>query len=145
MTTKSKRTFVRTKSGPNPVDTQVGARIRTLRMERGRSQGWLAEQLGLTFQQVQKYEKGMNRIAPSRLDKVAEVLNAPIEYFFDKREGTSFESPGRDMLATPEGNYIARRWTDLSAGHRRLLKLIVSVLARDGKPDAEKAARELRG
>lgn len=126
----------RKKQGPDPIDIQVGARIRTLRIQNGRSQEWLADKLGLTFQQIQKYEKGTNRIAPSRLEKVSEVLNAPIEYFFGKQKGSrtdDFEGPGQIMLATNEGNYVARRWTELSANQRKFVRLVVAVLSKDTK------------
>lgn len=126
------------KKPANPIDVQVGQRIRTMRLQRGRSQSWLAENLDLTFQQIQKYEKGMNRIAPSRLEKVAEVLDAPIEYFFGKHAASEFEGIGQALLASSEGIYIAQRWPDLTSGHRRLLRLVVAVLSRDAKETARK-------
>ena len=63
---------------PDPVDVQVGSRIRLFRLEAQMSQTDLAEQLGVTFQQVQKYEKGMNRIGAGRLTKIAAVLGMPV-------------------------------------------------------------------
>ena len=69
---------------PNPVDGHVGARVRLRRMLMGISQEKLGEQLGLTFQQVQKYEKGVNRISASRLFDLAQVLNVPVQFFFDE-------------------------------------------------------------
>ena len=67
---------------PNPVDVHVGRRIRDRRKEARISQEKLAEHLGLTFQQVQKYEKGANRVSASKLYEIASALNASIEYFF---------------------------------------------------------------
>jgi transcriptional regulator with XRE-family HTH domain len=67
----------------NPVDKHVGERVRMRRMLLGMSQERLGEQLGLTFQQVQKYEKGVNRIGASRLFDLAQVLNVPIQYFYE--------------------------------------------------------------
>jgi transcriptional regulator with XRE-family HTH domain len=67
----------------NSVDGHVGSRVRLRRLELGLSQEKLAEQLGITFQQVQKYERGTNRIGASRLHQIALVLQAPITYFFE--------------------------------------------------------------
>ena len=69
--------------GPHPIDRHVGLRIRLRRKEMGVSQERLAEALGLTFQQVQKYERGVNRIGASRLFDLARVLDVPIGFFFD--------------------------------------------------------------
>ncbi|MES2905738.1 MAG: helix-turn-helix transcriptional regulator [Pseudomonadota bacterium] len=71
---------------PNPVDIQVGARVRMRRMLVGLSQEKLGEKIGLTFQQIQKYEKGTNRISASRMHQIADVLDVSVGYFF---EGTS--------------------------------------------------------
>jgi len=68
---------------PNPVDIHVGGRIRLRRMMSGLSQERLGEQMGLTFQQIQKYEKGANRVGASRLFQLAQVLDVPVSYFFD--------------------------------------------------------------
>lgn len=70
------------KRGPNPVDAHVGSRIRTQRLLLRISQEKLAEGLGITFQQVQKYEKGTNRVGASRLQQIALLLGVPISYFF---------------------------------------------------------------
>ena len=69
---------------PNPIDVHVGARIRLRRTLLGITQVTLAEAIGLTFQQVQKYEKGSNRVSSSRLLDVANALDVPISYFFDE-------------------------------------------------------------
>jgi len=66
----------------DPHDMEVGRRIRVRRLARHMSQTDLANQLGLTFQQVQKYEKGMNRVGAGRLKRIAEILDAPITYFY---------------------------------------------------------------
>src|SRR5215218_2507152 len=68
---------------PDPVDVHVGARIRTRRLLLGINQETLANALGLTFQQVQKYEGGANRVSASRLAQMAEVLGVSVSYFFD--------------------------------------------------------------
>ena len=69
---------------PDPVDIEVGHRIRIERLARGLSQTALANQLGVTFQQVQKYEKGVNRVGAGRLTKIAEVLGIEVGTFFGK-------------------------------------------------------------
>lgn len=71
---------------PDPVDVEVGHRIRIERLARGLSQTALANQLGVTFQQVQKYEKGVNRVGAGRLTKIAEVLGVPVGAFFTGKE-----------------------------------------------------------
>lgn len=71
---------------PDPVDVEVGHRIRIERLARGLSQTALANQLGVTFQQVQKYEKGVNRVGAGRLTKIAEVLGVPVGAFFSGKE-----------------------------------------------------------
>jgi len=71
---------------PDLIDVEVGQRIRIQRLAAGLSQSELAERIGVTFQQVQKYEKGMNRVGAGRLTKIARMLNVPVSSFFDGRE-----------------------------------------------------------
>lgn len=71
------------KKGPNPVDIHVGSRVRLRRMLVGLSQEKLGDSMGLTFQQIQKYEKGVNRIGASRLFKLSQVLDVPVQFFFE--------------------------------------------------------------
>ena len=71
---------------PNPVDVHVGGRVRLRRTLLGLSQEKLGEAIGLTFQQVQKYERGANRIGASRLWDLSRVLDVPVSYFFDEME-----------------------------------------------------------
>jgi transcriptional regulator with XRE-family HTH domain len=78
---------------PDPVDVEVGHRIRIERLARGLSQTALANQLGVTFQQVQKYEKGVNRVGAGRLTKIAEVLGVAVGTFFN----------GKEILDTEQG------------------------------------------
>ncbi len=78
----NKQTMDDLERSPNPVDLYVGKRIRDRRKEVQVTQEKLAEHLGLTFQQVQKYEKGANRVSASKLYEIARALNASIEYFF---------------------------------------------------------------
>lgn len=86
---------------PNPIDIHVGGRIRLRRMMNGLSQERLGEQMGLTFQQIQKYEKGANRVGASRLFQLAKVLEVPISYFFDDLETDSSDN-GQVGFAEPK-------------------------------------------
>jgi transcriptional regulator with XRE-family HTH domain len=82
---------------PNPIDVHVGGRVRFRRMLLGMSQEKLGEKLGLTFQQIQKYEKGINRIGASRLFDLAQVLGVPVQFFYE-------EAPaGEPLAAMPAG------------------------------------------
>jgi transcriptional regulator with XRE-family HTH domain len=78
---------------PNEIDRLVGSRVRQRRMQLGMSQEQLAEQLGLTVPQVQKYEKGVNRIGASRLHKIAGLLGVPIGAFFEAHAGAQASAP----------------------------------------------------
>lgn len=80
-----KTAFTRSSSeDPNPVDIHVGGRIRMRRSMLGMSQETLAESVGLTFQQVQKYERGTNRVSASRLYQFSRILDVPVSYFFER-------------------------------------------------------------
>jgi transcriptional regulator with XRE-family HTH domain len=86
------------KGFPNPIDVHVGQRVRQRRTLLGMSQEKLAEAIGLTFQQVQKYERGANRVGSSRLFDLARVLDVPIAYFFEEMEANvAAKSPSRLM------------------------------------------------
>ena len=90
---------------PSPIDIHVGSRIRLRRTLLGMSQERLGEALGLTFQQVQKYERGVNRVGASRLFDLSRVLDVPISFFFD-------DMP--DSLAASYGGQVSRRTTGFS-------------------------------
>lgn len=81
---------------PNPMDIHVGSRVRLRRMVIGMSQEKLGEQMGLTFQQIQKYEKGTNRIGASRLYQLSQILDVPVQFFF---EDAPFDISGRNSNA----------------------------------------------
>ena len=92
---------------PNPIDVHVGGRIRMRRLLLGMNQETLANALGLTFQQVQKYEGGANRVSASRLSAMADILGVPISYFFgdlrpDDAEITPEDRQWREYLQRPE-------------------------------------------
>jgi len=89
------------RAGPHPVDVHVGKRVRARRTLLGMSQEKLGEALGLTFQQVQKYERGANRIGSSRLWEVSQILDVPVSYFFE--EMTDDTASARSTDDVPEG------------------------------------------
>jgi transcriptional regulator with XRE-family HTH domain len=127
---------------PNPTDKHVGARIRMRRLMLGMSQTALADGLDLTFQQIQKYEKGVNRVGASRLQQIAHILRVPVEFFFEG--GPSV--PGGKMdtadalslahvsafLATPDGLALVAGFMKIrSAQLRRSIVELVSYLAQN--------------
>lgn len=87
------------KKQPNPIDKHVGSRVRMRRMMLSMSQEKLADGLDLTFQQVQKYEKGTNRIGASRMQQIANILQVPVSFFF---EG----APGQSPSIAPDSNVV---------------------------------------
>lgn len=118
-------------AGPHPVDVHVGRAVRWRRKLRGLSQQALAERIGLTFQQVQKYETGANRISASALHAIARTLEVPVAFFFDGLPET-IDGAGTDhaaeagtsltarMLGAPGGLALAEAWLDLPPGPLRL-------------------------
>ena len=93
------------KKQPNPIDIHVGSRVRLRRMMLSMSQEKLGEHLGITFQQIQKYEKGTNRIGASRLQHIARVLSVPVSFFFEDAPGPNGEAvPG--MAESEQTNYV---------------------------------------
>jgi transcriptional regulator with XRE-family HTH domain len=131
---------------PNPIDRHVGARVRMRRLLVSMSQERLGEALGITFQQIQKYEKGANRIGASRLQQIAKILGVPVEFFFDgapsgdiglsagfgEMPQPSFVS---DFMATSEGIQLTRAFVRISDGQvRRRLIDLVEVLASHQPP-----------
>jgi transcriptional regulator with XRE-family HTH domain len=103
---------------PNPTDRHVGTRVRMRRMMLGMSQTKLGEAVGLTFQQIQKYEKGTNRIGASRLQHISHVLQVPIPFFFEGSPGAAGEDAAMptpsyvdDFLATSDGLSLMKYFT----------------------------------
>ena len=92
-----------TKKAPNPIDRHVGSRVRMRRMMVSMSQEKLGEALGITFQQVQKYEKGTNRIGASRMQHIATILGVPVSYFFEDAPG----EPNAAGLAETGPDYVS--------------------------------------
>src|SRR2546421_12090300 len=89
------------KKAPNPTDKHVGGRVRMRRMMLGMSQEKLGDGLGLTFQQVQKYEKGTNRIGASRLQHISRILQVPVSFFFDGAPEIPGQTTGMSEVPSP--------------------------------------------
>ena len=132
-----------TKKSPNPVDKHVGSRVRMRRMMLSMSQEKLGDALGLTFQQVQKYEKGTNRIGASRLQQISHILQVPVSFFFDgaphvpgtpRAEGLG-EAPSpayvSDFLATSDGLALTKAFMRIgdSKLRRRIVDLVEQIAA----------------
>ena len=120
---------------PNHVDHHIGARMRLRRLTMNVSQERLAEILGITFQQVQKYEKGVNRVAASRLWDLATALDVPLAYFFAGLDGEldarnmaehNSETPVFDLIASPDGAQLAAAYANIESPRvrRGLLELM---------------------
>jgi len=98
---------IMTSKNPNPIDVHVGNRVRMRRMLIGMSQERLGKELGLTFQQVQKYEKGTNRISASRLYRIAQILGVPVQYFFeDLPQSVAGPAPAEGMAEARDHTMI---------------------------------------
>lgn len=134
------------KKQANPIDAQVGNRVRLRRMLIGMSQEKLGDLLGLTFQQVQKYEKGVNRIGAGRLYHVAQILGVRIEYFYEgvteQLAGKGFaEDGGRppvmEFLSSGEGLQLSLAFMRIKDAkvRKRVLDLVKSLAEDDTKPD----------
>jgi transcriptional regulator with XRE-family HTH domain len=108
------------KKTPNATDVFVGQRVRMARLMANMSQEKLAAPLGLTFQQVQKYEKGSNRIGASRMQQIAHILQKPVAWFFDQ-EGVARDETGalHKMLTTPGGVKLAEAFVAIADNDRR--------------------------
>ena len=127
------------KKTPNPVDKHVGSRVRMRRMMLSMSQEKLGDALGLTFQQVQKYEKGTNRIGASRLQQISGILSVPVSFFFDGapqsggHSGGMSEAPSpayvSDFLATSDGLALTKAFMRIKSTklRRRIVDLVEQV------------------
>jgi transcriptional regulator with XRE-family HTH domain len=133
------------KKAPNPTDKHVGSRVRMRRMMLGMSQEKLGDALGLTFQQVQKYEKGTNRIGASRLQQIAQILQVQVSFFFEgapsaitigRHEGLS-EAPSpayiSDFLATSDGLALTKAFMKIrdTKLRRRIVDLVEQIAGSD--------------
>jgi transcriptional regulator with XRE-family HTH domain len=130
------------KKRPNPIDVHVGSRVRLRRNMLGMSQEKLGEKLGITFQQVQKYEKGTNRVGASRLQAIDSILDTPVSFFFEDapgqnaRQSKGFSEDSAtsyvvDFISSAEGLQLNRafvRITDPKV-RRKIIELVRTIAA----------------
>ncbi len=135
------------KKAPNPIDKHVGSRVRMRRMMLGMSQEKLGNNLGLTFQQVQKYEKGTNRIGASRLQQISQILQVPVSFFFEGAPAVTIagavradgvgEAPSpayvSDFLATSDGLALTKAFMRIANSklRRRIVDLVEQIATCD--------------
>ncbi|HMA74274.1 MAG TPA: helix-turn-helix transcriptional regulator [Xanthobacteraceae bacterium] len=136
-----------TKKAPNPIDKHVGSRVRMRRMMLGMSQEKLGDALALTFQQVQKYEKGTNRIGASRLQQISHILQVPVSFFFEgaphlpegpfKEGDAGAPSPTyvSDFLATSDGLSLTKAFMRIQDAklRRRIVDLVQQIAGEDSE------------
>ena len=131
------------KKAPNPIDKHVGSRVRMRRMMLSMSQEKLGDALDLTFQQVQKYEKGTNRIGASRLQQISQILQVPVAFFFEgapilnpQMDGIS-EAPSptyvSEFLATSDGLALTKAFMRIKEPRlrRRIVDLVEEIAGQD--------------
>ena len=139
--------MIENKKKPNPIDIHVGSRVRLRRTMLGMSQEKLGEALGITFQQIQKYEKGTNRVGASRLQNISTILNVPVSFFFeDAPSDPSTGQPGMaeanssnyvvDFLSSSEGLQLNRAFIKIPDPkvRRKLVDLVKSLAS---EPETE--------
>ena len=132
------------KKAPNPIDKHVGSRVRMRRMMLSMSQEKLGDALGLTFQQVQKYEKGTNRIGASRLQQISSILQVPVAFFFEGapdlpggRPSAFKDAPSAtyvsDFLATTDGLALTKAFMRIPDPklRRRIVDLVEQIAGED--------------
>jgi transcriptional regulator with XRE-family HTH domain len=142
---RRKKMSIVAKKAPNPIDKHVGSRVRMRRMMLGMSQEKLGDALGLTFQQVQKYEKGTNRIGASRLQQISNILQVPVAFFFEgaphlpgtpgtigmeDAPSTAYVS---DFLATSDGLSLTKAFMRIPDAklRRRIVDLVQQIAGED--------------
>jgi transcriptional regulator with XRE-family HTH domain len=146
MTTRVGGLERRTKTkAPDARDVDVGRRIHAQRLVCRMSQTELASNLGITFQQVQKYEKGVNRVGAGRLARIAEVLNVPVSFFFSgdhtPSEANDTVNSGLSFLQTAGAVRLVRAYAQIEDPHlRRALVDLAEEIAGGRRPDAKRAA-----
>ena len=139
--------MVENKKKPNPIDIHVGSRIRLRRTMLGMSQEKLGESLGITFQQIQKYEKGTNRVGASRLQNISNILTVPVSFFFEDAPGDNNVDPSGmaeasnsnyvvDFLSSSEGLQLNRAFVKIADPKvRRRIVELVKTLGAEGESD----------
>ena len=125
------------------ADLDMGKLIRIRRMEKKISQAELGDQLGVSFQQIQKYEKGMNRVSAVRLEQIANMLEVPVTYFLDQSETVGKLVPEMAAFMTsPEGMKIAKAFMSLrDAKARHAVRFVIETIAASHAVTAEQPKR----
>ncbi len=144
------------KKSPNPIDKHVGSRVRMRRKMLNMSQEKLGDALGLTFQQVQKYEKGTNRIGASRLQAIANILQVPVSFFFEGAPHVAGQTAGlgnapspqyvTDFLATSDGLSLTKSFMKIQSSQlrRRIVDLVEQIADEEDVPETKKGAEVVR-
>jgi transcriptional regulator with XRE-family HTH domain len=131
------------KKQTNPIDIQVGNRVRIRRMLIGMSQERLGDLLGLTFQQVQKYEKGVNRIGAGRLFEVSRILNVPVDFFYEgvnampAGASEAESAPVMEFVSSGEGLQLSLAFMKIrdTKVRKRVLDLVKSLAEEEGQKE----------
>jgi transcriptional regulator with XRE-family HTH domain len=132
---------------PLPVDTLVGKNIRICRLQRGLTQTALGSHLGVTFQQIQKYENGANRVGASRLSQIAGALNVPLNTLFDGSPTAGRAGPdmsGRELLAHPHALRLVQAFHKIQGGKQRIAVLHLIESLGNGRPRRGSSGRRRR-
>ncbi|MBA5805889.1 MULTISPECIES: helix-turn-helix domain-containing protein [Rhizobium] len=126
---------------PNSIDVYVGNRVRVRRKTLGMTQNGLAELLGITFQQIQKYEKGTNRIGASRLQRISEILRVPVGFFFENGGSGPIDAATNELnsfLSSKEGLALNKAFIAIEDPNiRQKLVALAKSLAVAGLPDSD--------
>ncbi|UXT42526.1 helix-turn-helix transcriptional regulator [Agrobacterium tumefaciens] len=134
------------KKQPNPIDVHVGSRIRLRRTMSGMSQERLGDSLGITFQQIQKYERGANRVSASRLQNIASIFNVPVSFFFEYSPGPDTspvdltEDNLQVFLSSPQGFQLNQEFVKIADPkvRHRIVEMVKAIAA-----DQDEGAFEL--
>jgi transcriptional regulator with XRE-family HTH domain len=113
----------------HPVDAHVGKRIRHRRWMVGMTQQQLADRVGIKFQQIQKYETGMNRVSASRLYDISKEMDVPVAFFFEGLDNTDAARPAADLLGDKEALDLIRTYYSIPEAQRRRLFDLARVLS----------------
>ena len=157
MTNRTRAVRKRQDRGPRAIDIHVGARVRSRRIELGVSQEWLAAQLGVTFQQLQKYEGASNRVSASRLFRIGQALDVPVSFFFEGMRSEEGGASAKKLTPPPgpsvEFDPLQRRdaielieaYSAIADTHmRRQLLALARSLAGQGHPPGRRSATRAR-
>lgn len=130
-------------TGPDPIDVTVGLRIRMRRKTLGLTQGALADALNLSFQQVQKYERGANRVSASMLVKTARFLDCPVAYFVDEEVLASTDSAEAGQMMSPGAMEAMRAFNAIPQRQRLAALNLLRAMAADADEDDVPAGEEV--